>query len=110
MKNLWAYGVPPKEKTKKGKLETVEIKKFENIDVWMWDVKEKFDIMFNKLEQYVKDNNSLQWQTTKDAIQNDLGKWCNIMRYLKKIINWKSRGSKNWKVSKNGRGAHFAKK
>lgn len=90
------YGKAPEEKklglwcsrqrafNKKKSLDKDKVEKLNELDHWFWNKEELFDRKYDELKKWIKKNNRLPSQNSKDPNEEKMGRWCNQKRMKKK--------------------------
>ena len=61
------------------KLDTYKIKQLEKFDEWYWN-KNDVDEKILEIKEWMSDNNKIPSGSSKNLIERQLGKWCNVQR------------------------------
>ncbi len=81
-----------RDKKKHNKLTEEEIKQLENIEMWAWDLAKKnneetWNNNYNKLKEWIKQNDNIPSSTSKDKYEYNLFLWCYKQKNNKIKLN-----------------------
>lgn len=79
-KRLGVWCNSQRQKFKKNKLSTREIKKLEQIPCWYWIKEDKFDTNVGNLNKWIEENNKLPSRENSNELGKYLSRWCQRIK------------------------------